>query len=153
MALYLDESQVRNFNRWPIMGTFVHPNPTPVPATYADEITNLKDWLWQRLTWLDANMPGVCDVGIAENMTNNVIRSYPNPFLDDITVSFDVSKTSMVKIELLNTIGERVKLVYEGSRPEGNYQENINASGLAKGLYLIKLTMNNKSYYQKVIKM
>ena len=153
MALYLDESQLRNYSRWPIMGTFIHPNPTPVPATYADEITNIKDWIWQRLTWMDSNMPGVCNVGTEDIASSNLIHSFPNPFSENITISYDVPENSKVRIELLNAIGEIVKIVSEEKRQQGNYQENVSASTLAAGIYLIKISMNNKVYYQKIIKM
>ncbi len=51
-ALELDESQMRNFERWPILGTYVWPNPF-VPSTYQGEINNLKNWMQSRIDWMD----------------------------------------------------------------------------------------------------
>jgi subtilisin-like proprotein convertase family protein len=53
MAGVLQESQDRNFRIWPILGTYVWPNPGPLPDTYAGEITQLKNWVTGRLEWLD----------------------------------------------------------------------------------------------------
>ena len=52
-AALLDEAQQRNFTKWPILGTQVWPNPTPVPTTYLGEIQELKTWFTDRFAWLD----------------------------------------------------------------------------------------------------
>ncbi|MCG9911319.1 MAG: CotH kinase family protein [Flavobacteriales bacterium] len=56
MAAVLDESQVRNFERWPILGTYVWPNPNPIPTTYSGEISKLKQWFINRMAWLDGQI-------------------------------------------------------------------------------------------------
>lgn len=53
MAAVLSEAQARNFQFWPILGTYVWPNPGALPTTYAGEVSKLKTWLAQRLQWLD----------------------------------------------------------------------------------------------------
>lgn len=60
----LNESQGWNFTQWPILGTYVWPNPSPQPSTYAGEIQNLKNWMSRRLAWMDANMPGRCSCSV-----------------------------------------------------------------------------------------
>ncbi len=60
VALMLDQSQQRNFQRWQILGTYVWPNKY-IFNTYAEEINYLKGWLIARLQWLDKNMPGNCN--------------------------------------------------------------------------------------------
>lgn len=42
----------RNFEVWDILGTDIHPNNF-VGDTYPEEITYLKEWVSNRLTWLD----------------------------------------------------------------------------------------------------
>ncbi len=54
ITAHLEESQVRNFDRWRILGTRVWPN-WYIADTYAQEITFMKDWLQQRLAWMDSN--------------------------------------------------------------------------------------------------
>ncbi|HEY0030012.1 MAG TPA: CotH kinase family protein [Bacteroidia bacterium] len=153
MAYYLDESQVRNFTKWPILGTFVSPNPSPVPANYAAEIANLKDWIWQRLTWMDANMPGVCSVGIQEVASLDLIHSYPNPFINNVTISYDIPEEATVKVELINSLGQKLKVLSDGIKQKGNYQEEINTSDLTSGIYVLRMTMNNKHFHQKIVKL
>lgn len=53
--------EVRNFERWPILGDFIDELPhLNYPGwddrtTYEDEVTYLEDWLAARLAWIDEN--------------------------------------------------------------------------------------------------
>jgi spore coat protein CotH len=58
VASQLNEAQARHFVKWPILGVYTWPNPTPYATTYAGEITAIKNWIQSRMNWLDANMPG-----------------------------------------------------------------------------------------------
>jgi hypothetical protein len=51
----LGEAQVRNFERWNILGTYVWPNWF-IAQTYQEEIDWMKDWLQKRLTWMDSQI-------------------------------------------------------------------------------------------------
>ena len=63
MAAVLAEAQERNFDYWPILGVYVWPNPGNLPDTYAGEVQKMKDWIAERLDWLDfafgQNLPGL----------------------------------------------------------------------------------------------
>jgi hypothetical protein len=48
----------RNFGRWPILGTYVWPNRF-VGQTYDEEYEYLRQWISDRLTWLDAAIDGL----------------------------------------------------------------------------------------------
>jgi len=54
-ATLLDESQVRNFNRWHILGSYVWPNWF-IADTYYEEINWMSGWLEQRLNWMDGQI-------------------------------------------------------------------------------------------------
>jgi hypothetical protein len=88
IATYLDESQQRNFQRWPILGTYVWPNNF-VGITYYQEVGYLKSWLTDRLTWMDNNMFGSCnDLGIADE-DKFVASLIPNPAKETVQISFN----------------------------------------------------------------
>lgn len=57
MKMELEEAQVRNFNKWNILGQYVWPNPYPIPSSWQGEVQELKNWLSNRLAWLDNNIP------------------------------------------------------------------------------------------------
>lgn len=53
MATELELPAQRNFTRWPTLGSYVWPNPWPYPDTYEGEISNLKQWIINRMSWMD----------------------------------------------------------------------------------------------------
>lgn len=55
-AARLEDAQRRNFQRWPVLGNYVWPNPRPYAKTYTGEIRQLKDWFAKRIDWMDANI-------------------------------------------------------------------------------------------------
>lgn len=54
-ASYLSVVQVRNFERWPILGTYVWPNRV-VTGSYAGEVTAMDRWLSDRISWMYGNI-------------------------------------------------------------------------------------------------
>jgi hypothetical protein len=50
---YLSKVQVRNFQKWPILGTWVWPNRV-VTGSYEGEVLAAQNWLWSRMRWMDA---------------------------------------------------------------------------------------------------
>jgi len=55
LAASLNEAQVRDFQKWPRLGTYIWPNPSMyvTPTTYAGIIANLKSWVHGRYHWID----------------------------------------------------------------------------------------------------
>ena len=54
-ASYLSIVQQRNFERWPILGTYVWPNRV-VTGSYEGEALALRDWLADRVRWMDGEV-------------------------------------------------------------------------------------------------
>jgi hypothetical protein len=54
----LREAQERNFERWPVLGTYVWPNPAgfQLRVTYEKEVDWMIDWIQSRLAWIDSQM-------------------------------------------------------------------------------------------------
>ena len=53
-AKYIDKSQKANFERWGILGVYVWPNPV-YDLTYEQEVERLKNWIEERMNWLNSN--------------------------------------------------------------------------------------------------
>lgn len=69
---------------------------------------------------------------------------YPNPFSDQTTLSFHMSRTGDVRLSVYNQLGQRVKTLIDESRPAGSHQvlwEGTNDHGreLPSGIYFIKM--------------
>ncbi len=52
LAAQLQEAQVRNFKRWPILNRYIQPNPNTY-GSYQGEIQAMKQWIQGRIAWLD----------------------------------------------------------------------------------------------------
>lgn len=51
-ATLLQQSQLNNFQRWPILEMYVWPNYM-IPGSHSGEIGYLNTWLTARVTWMD----------------------------------------------------------------------------------------------------
>ncbi len=142
MANYLEEAQVRHFTAWPILGTYTWPNPSPIPSDYAGEISALKTWIYDRITWMDANLPGTCNVGIHENtLTESNIVLYPNPFRNSFHLQFYLPHSEKIKIEITNMLGKVIKRIDQKDLFEGenNLDISFDEGELKNGMYLLTI--------------
>jgi hypothetical protein len=55
-ALLLEEAQERNFKRWPTLGVLVKFNKAPFAETWREEVERVRDWLHERIAWIDENI-------------------------------------------------------------------------------------------------
>ena len=69
------------------------------------------------------------------------LRTYPNPVRSNAKVDFAVSERQPVTIGLYNTLGQRVRTVYNGTpQVTGEYVTvDLDASGLASGVYFVRM--------------
>ncbi|MGB2398731.1 MAG: CotH kinase family protein, partial [Flavobacteriaceae bacterium] len=51
----LEKSQELNYQRWPTLGVQVWPNPVWF-STYGEEVEHLKQWITERMNWLNSNL-------------------------------------------------------------------------------------------------
>ena len=140
IATVLQESQQRNYVRWPILGTYVWPNQY-VGQTYADEINFLKQWTLDRLMWMDNSLDGPCEpytvvTGVEDELYGFGV--FPNPFENSVTVQ--INKANEIKtLQVLDVTGREVfRTTFFGAefQWQGVTRENI---ALPKGLYILKL--------------
>jgi len=58
ITTYINEAQQRNYEKWPILGAYVWPNYNWQGNDYDDEVEFFENWLFNRLEWIDNNIPG-----------------------------------------------------------------------------------------------
>ena len=66
----LAAANVRNFTRWDVLGNQIWPNYY-VGETYEEEVQILRDWIDDRLLWLDDNIAGTCLPGCTDELACN----------------------------------------------------------------------------------
>lgn len=83
--------------------------------------------------------------------TSGVLKqNYPNPFVSNTTISFDLVKTENVVLEIINTYGEVVAVPVFGAFPAGKH-EILVTMDLKKGTYYYRLKTDNFSETMKMI--
>jgi len=66
-------------------------------------------------------------------------QNYPNPFNPGTTIMFDLPQQEHVRVEIFNTVGQRVALLLDENRPAGTHRVPFDASSLASGVYLYRI--------------
>ena len=151
LSATLDGGQQRNFYQWPILGIYVWPNPWPIPLTFDGEVENLKEWISQRLSWLDDNIPGTCDTfTINENNPDGPeLRVFPNPFNEQLNLSLSNSGSTIDEVIIYNSVGDPVKMIHA---PFSKGVMTISTTDLPPGLYFVKVVNSLNTRVSKVAK-
>jgi hypothetical protein len=149
----LNESQERNFVKWPILGVYVWPNPEPIPATYSDEISSLKSWLHQRLNWIDFSMPGNCEtVSLPKELSNSAsLEVFPVPCNGLLNLRYTLSRHANVHWELIDQVGRIVHRQQNSLQAAGVSYEQINTSMFVPGVYFLRLTVDEMSSQRRIV--
>ena len=90
------------------------------------------------------------NVGINDITNNNSLTVYPNPFSDNATVKLSIGKSENVSISLFNSFGQLVQTENKGKLQAGETLINVDGTNLASGIYMMNVTVGNKTYTQKV---
>ncbi len=133
----IDEAQVRNFQRWPILDEYVWPNAY-VGGSYENEIDYLTDWITDRLEWIDEQAMRADD-------DHQLIKSYsldpayPNPFNPTTTIEFSIPQTEFVTVKVYNLVGHEITTLINDELFTGNYSIKWDGSRQPSGLYLVQI--------------
>ncbi|HEY6906383.1 MAG TPA: T9SS type A sorting domain-containing protein, partial [Ignavibacteriaceae bacterium] len=79
------------------------------------------------------------------------LQVYPNPFNPSANIIYTMPERSNVEIRLYDMLGREVKYLYHGESDAGSHKLILNGSGLASGIYLVRLETGNYFKTQKVI--
>lgn len=92
-------------------------------------------------------------VSINENNTSKLINIYPNPSNDIFTISFYLDKKSNVKLELFNSIGQKIETLLSTTRESGsnNFQFNARDKNYGEGVYFMKIIIGGVEIMKKVV--
>jgi subtilisin-like proprotein convertase family protein len=154
LAGHLSQAQTRHFDLWPILGVYTWPNPSPIATSYAGEITALKNWVLNRITWMDSNLPGVCTVGLSEyELSDHNITLSPNPFSHNFNVKIYLAYKQTVAYQVTDVLGNIVKEMQVKDLNDGENSLEIDLDEhVNSGVYFLKITSGKKSVVKKIIK-
>lgn len=144
---YLGEAVQRNFERWPILGEYIWPNYF-VGNTYEEETDYLKNWIVERMNWMDANITEA--VNMSGIFDNKDILVYPNPARNRINLYFYTELLSESRAELFNLTGRKVE-EWRFNIETAGYQSIGFDISLPPGYYILRLFQGNRHRISKKI--
>jgi len=142
----LIDAQKRNFQKWPILSTYVWPN-NYVGSTYAGEISYLKNWLNSRITWMDTQIQAI--VSLPDNLTSENfpmdLVTYPNPFAEQVNFKFNLTSAGKFELRIVDLMG-RVVYSHVENLEAGLQEFPVSASELGgqSNVYLYQVKVNGK---------
>ncbi|MFZ5948206.1 MAG: T9SS type A sorting domain-containing protein [Stygiobacter sp.] len=78
-------------------------------------------------------------------------QNYPNPFNPSTTIEFAIKNDGFYSLKIYNAIGQEVANLIESNLNPGFYKINFDASKLASGIYVYRLSGNNLNLAKKMI--
>ena len=95
--------------------------------------------------------------GVKENQTVptqfKLEQNYPNPFNPTTTIEFALPKSGEYTLKVYNSIGQEVATVLQSNLSAGVHTVQFNASGLASGMYIYRLSGNGVNLIKKMVLM
>ena len=144
IATLTTEARQRHFQRWPVLGQYVWPNPQPVATTYDGEIQTLKILLAGRLKWMDANIPntGTCFDYPSSVKESVIFKAYPNPVEDKLTLNIKSRANQPLYINVFDAMGRKLSAnVYSLTYGENLFE--LPAERWATGIYFLTYQSGN----------
>jgi hypothetical protein len=101
--------------------------------------------------WFAQGVRNLTDVDEVESLSF-FTNSYPNPFSNELNVSFESDKPSDFQIHVFNLYGQKVGEL-EGTSQAGITNSIIDTKDLSEGTYFVRITSGNKMKTEKVVKL
>ena len=80
-----------------------------------------------------------------------LFQNYPNPFNPSTTISYQISQAGLVQLSIYNLLGQKVRELVDATQSPGLYRVNIDATGLAAGLYFYRLRCKQGCSTRKMV--
>jgi flagellar hook assembly protein FlgD len=89
---------------------------------------------------------------------NRLQQNYPNPFNPSTLISFSISQTDYVKLQVYNVKGQLVKTLISDMLDAGRhsitwYGDNDKGSAVSSGIYFYRLECSSHSQTKKMLLM
>ena len=92
---------------------------------------------------------GINTISEVVPMNFNLTQNYPNPFNPSTKITFDVAKSSNVKISVFDVLGREVSVLVDRQINAGQYSTEWNAAGYPSGMYFYVLNVNGENVNTK----
>jgi hypothetical protein len=70
-------------------------------------------------------------------------HNYPNPFNPQTTIRYEIPEDGVVTIDIFDILGQKVGTILNEFQKADRYEVNFNAVGLASGVYIYRMKVND----------
>ena len=104
--------------------------------------TDLYAGTWENGVWrrpLSEMMTSVENTRTNVPMRFTLCQNYPNPFNPSTTITYELPKSTEVKLSVYDILGREVSVLVNERRNAGVHEVKLDAAGLASGVYFYRL--------------
>jgi hypothetical protein len=92
------------------------------------------------------------NTGLDQLGLERTLNVYPNPFRENIYISYETSQTGKIRISLLDALGKELKVIVNNTEQiAGKHKIEMNAGSLQNGLYLLKVQTPDFTLMKRVL--
>jgi hypothetical protein len=114
-------------------------------------------WMLARMKGWDGVVPGT---GILTDKSDKTTptqitldQNYPNPFNPNTTISYRLQSANHVTLKVFDVLGREVTTIVDEVQQSGNKSVRFDASTLASGIYIYRISIDNFSLVKKMMVM
>lgn len=82
---------------------------------------------------------------------HQTLNNHPNPFNPATTINHSLNERGNIKLVVLNTLGEELRVLYEGFKEAGEYSLLFNSENLPSGMYICSLISSKGTTSSKML--
>ena len=88
-----------------------------------------------------------------EILGGNNMEVYPNPYQNEVTITFKVEETTNATLSVYDLVGRKLVTILDTQIPDGVYNYTKNLGELKPGVYIVKLSVENGTpSFERIIK-
>ncbi len=114
-----------------------------------DDVTAIEDNLTAAEETFTNVITSVDDEEIV--LSYSLEQNYPNPFNPSTAIEFSIPQKENVKVDVYNTIGQKVTQLLNKEMAAGSYDVKFDASDLPSGVYFYTIEAGNFSMTKKMM--
>ncbi|MBL8016660.1 MAG: T9SS type A sorting domain-containing protein [Ignavibacteria bacterium] len=103
------------------------------------------------LVKLNGSPVGINDPSSQLPSEYRLAQNYPNPFNPTTSITFDMPAAGNVELKIYDILGKEVATLVNGNMNPGSHVISFDASSLASGVYIYKLTSGSFSDSKKMV--
>ena len=140
----LSEAQVRNFQRFQVLGQYVWPNYF-VGNTYQQEIDFMKSWISGRIDWMDQQINLITSADEISFANAWETFAFPNPFSHSLSIRTYLHQPCNLQVSIFSLMGQTL-FKTSGTYPAGAVDISVPVEifGNGSGLYIYEVRVDGK---------